>query len=529
MGSSFAISTIFNGRDRLSPVFKRMGRSAGVFGSVLKAQLVGDAIKKGFTFLRGQMGSFITEASKIEDATAGFTPLLGGVEKAQQLVEALNQTAATTPFQFDNISSAAKQLLPVMNQDIQRTVDTFRMLGDTAGGNAQKLDSITRGFTKAMLKGKVDMESLNMIAEAGVPIYSELSNSMGVSVAEMMKLSSAGKITSDDLTNAFKAMTSEGGIFFNGMQIASQTLSGKMSTLRDNIALTKAQIGGALLPTLKPLIDRGIEIAGVIRNWVSANNELINDKVNNFFNGVYSTISKLKPMIETAIPVITRLGQSIVNIAKAAAPLVIPALQLIGGVLSFILPIVDRLVFEFAEFMTVLNQTGIMNNFIAAFGRIGDAIQPLKAIVMDIISTFFRFLETSGALKIIVSLLKALGNVLLLVGGAFKLLWSIAKPIIGLLLKIITPVVLAVTKIVEGITFLTGKIGKGLGAVGDFFNPNASDAGLEAPNAREAEARMQTQTSNVNIMLAKELEAIKQESRGQGAPNVNIMQMGFNQ
>jgi tape measure domain-containing protein len=153
----------------------------------------------------------VGQASKIENMVAAFTPLTGGAENAQKMIKALNKEAATTPFELEGIGKVAKQLLPILGNDVQAVTKTFRMLGDTAGGSIEKLDTITRGYTKALMKGKVDMEALNMIAEAGVPIYQELAKSLGVSVAEMTQMSSAGKITSSDLTKAFEAMTSSGG------------------------------------------------------------------------------------------------------------------------------------------------------------------------------------------------------------------------------------------------------------------------------------------------------------------------------
>ncbi len=326
-----SISYIYSILDRYSPALAKMSRSAQLFSAkskymnetISKAQdkirNFGQSVKTNFIRMLkvGAVGavagagvaitSFIKQASMIEDAVAGFTPLMGSTQKAEQLVDALNQTAATTPFQFENISAAAKQLLPVMNGNIENTIDTFRMLGDTAGGNAQKLDSITRGFMKSMLKGKVDMESLNMIAEAGVPIYSELAGSMGVSVAKMMEMSSEGKITSNDLQKAFQNMTSEGGIFYKGMEIASMTLTGRLSTLKDNISLTAASIGKTLLPIVKPLIDNAIKAAGKIREWVDANQELINEKVTGFLSGMGKAISTVSNVIKILLPFLTPL------------------------------------------------------------------------------------------------------------------------------------------------------------------------------------------------------------------------------
>lgn len=311
MAKGPTVSTTFNAKDKVSGPMKKMQGNMKKFATVAGIGITAAAVG---------LGKLIKEASKIEDAVAGFTPLLGGVEKANELVDALNKTAASTPFQFEAISAAAKQLLPVMNQDIERTTETFRMLGDTAGGNAQKLETITRGFTKAMLKGKVDMESLNMIAEAGVPIYSELADSMGVSVQEMMNLSSAGKISSEDLEDAFKNMTKEGGIFFDGMAIASKTLTGRLSTLKDNIALTAAALGKTLLPVVKPLVDQMITLAGTVREWVEANQGLIQQNITAFIDGIVRTAKVLVRLWDSGlIPALLAAGTAWLAITKLIA------------------------------------------------------------------------------------------------------------------------------------------------------------------------------------------------------------------
>ena len=166
-----------------------------------------------------------------------------------------------------------------MNRDIDNTIATIRKLGDTAGGNAQKLDTITRGYTKAMLKGKVDMESLNMIAEAGVPIFDELAKSMGTKTGEkFFKNISKGKVSVKDLNKAFDNMTKKGGIFFEGMVIASKTTSGMWSTMVDNISSAAAVIGEALAPTVKELIGDVTTLAKKVGVWAKANKGLISEK-----------------------------------------------------------------------------------------------------------------------------------------------------------------------------------------------------------------------------------------------------------
>ena len=320
--------------------FRRMQRSfqkvtSGI-GTVSRAAVI------GVGGISTAVGLLVREFSKVENAEAAFTPLLGGAERAKQMVAELNATAASTPFQFEDIAKSANQLLPVMNGNIENTIRTFRMLGDTAGGNAQKLDSITRGFTKAMLKGRVDMESLNMIAEAGVPIFTELAASMGVSVQELSDLSRTGQITTTDLTRSFERMTQSGGIFFRGMEIASQTVSGRFSTLKDNVALTAAELGSVLAPTIKEIIDQLIGVAQRAREWVKANRELINERFLQFVEvakqavlGVGNAFKWLGENSDSVVTATKVIGGLVVGLKALSVVLAIVNAALIVGASTF--------------------------------------------------------------------------------------------------------------------------------------------------------------------------------------------------
>jgi len=228
-------------------------------------------LKQGFDAV---WGSTVGQAAKIEDMTAAFTPLVGGADNARAMIQALNKEAATTPFELEGIGKVAKQLLPVLGNDIEAVTGTFRMLGDTAGGNIEKLDSITRGYVKVMNTGKVSLEALNMISDAGVPIQTQLAESMGMTVQEMYKLITAGEVSSSELTKAFEKMTSEGGLFYKGMDIASQTLSGRLSTMQDNFKQAGAAIGDVFLPMVKAIVSAVSDVVGGFVSWATENNNL---------------------------------------------------------------------------------------------------------------------------------------------------------------------------------------------------------------------------------------------------------------
>ena len=226
---------------------------------------------------------FLREFSKIQNAEAAFTPLLGGAEKARLAVQKLNETAASTPFSVQTLASSAERILPALNNDLEKTISVMRMLGDASGGDSQKLSTLTNAYSKAANLGRVSMEELNMIAEAGIPIYAQLAESMGTTVnAKFKKSISDGKVSIDDLTKAFDKMTREGGIFFNGMEIASRTLTGVYSTTKDNASQLAADIGGIIEPAVKRLLVRLQGTIKTAREWIAANRELIAQKFEKF-------------------------------------------------------------------------------------------------------------------------------------------------------------------------------------------------------------------------------------------------------
>jgi tape measure domain-containing protein len=298
MPKNLRIKTSFEGKDNLSRPLSRMERNLKRMGMVTNrlsksfkklgrnmmkvGRFAGKVLKRGFIAAGIGVGALAFGIKKladsfsmIEDAEAAFTPLLGGAKKAKDMVQALTDTAATTPFQFETLSDTAQQLLPSMNGNIAETIRLTRMMGDTAGGSARKMESITRGFNKALLKGKVDMESLNMIAEAGVPIIAEMGRAMGKTGAEIMDAVSDGDISVQDLTRTFERMTGEGGLFFKGMEIASETLTGRISTLKDITNLAMASMGASMAPVLKDLVEKSIVIAKGLLAWADANKEVI--------------------------------------------------------------------------------------------------------------------------------------------------------------------------------------------------------------------------------------------------------------
>ncbi|MCP4320757.1 MAG: tape measure protein, partial [Alteromonadales bacterium] len=182
------------------------------------------------------------------------------VKKGNELFADLQVLASKTPLQIGNITKSAQQLLAAGTQ-LNDVNETITMLGDIALGDAAKLDTMTRAYSKMQTKGKATMEELNMVTEAGVPILQALGDSMGVSVEKVFELSSKGQIAFSDVKAAMQTLTSETGQFNAGMEKLSQTTAGKFSTAMDNLTISAAEFGVQLLPMVNDLLEGITDLA----------------------------------------------------------------------------------------------------------------------------------------------------------------------------------------------------------------------------------------------------------------------------
>ena len=184
------------------------------------------------------VASVIKAGADMERLEVGFRSIAGGAEQASKMVARLNQFAVSTPFQINDISRSARQLLAVGTREDQLT-SRLRMLGDIAAASGNQIGDIAAIFAKVKAKGKVELESLNQLAERGIPIFDQLRKVTGDANMEF----GAGKVKLDDFNAALAQMNQEGGFAENAMANLSTTISGQLTTAIDTLKVGLADIG----------------------------------------------------------------------------------------------------------------------------------------------------------------------------------------------------------------------------------------------------------------------------------------------
>ena len=195
-------------------------------------------LAKGFV----EMG--ISYNAQIEKYTTGFTNMLGSAQAAQEAMQAIQEDAARTPFDVASLTQA-NQLLISAGENAAYSRKVINALGDavsaTGGGNAE-LSRMAANLQQIANVGKAAAIDIKQFAYAGINIYQILADYTGKSVQEVQNMT----ISYDLLSQALIAASEEGGRYYNAMDTQSQTMNGRISTLKDNVSQLAGLMTGDL-------------------------------------------------------------------------------------------------------------------------------------------------------------------------------------------------------------------------------------------------------------------------------------------
>ena len=277
--------------------------------------------------------------AKMENYTTNFGVMLGSTEKAVEKVEELKKMAAATPFGMEELAKATETMLS-FGMDADKTQDVLNMLGDISLGNKEKLSSLSLAFAQVSSAGKLTGQDLLQMINAGFNPLQSISEKTGASIGDLKDVMAGGKgskefqkklkearkevkkmgagasesakmlvqmgdegqISAELVEQAMRDATSEGGLFFEGMEKASQTLSGRMATLQDDFAALTGKMAApfnkAMANKVVPALIRAVEKLSGLIGGNEAGFESLAETIGDFLVGA---IDKVVTVIEWTI------------------------------------------------------------------------------------------------------------------------------------------------------------------------------------------------------------------------------------
>ena len=227
--------------------------------TVAAGQMIADFAKQASSKLAEVVKSGVDYNATMESYLTNFKVMLGSEEAAATKLSDIRKMAASTPFSLDDLTSGTQTLLQ-FGIAADDTTGVLQRLGDISLGNAEKLQTLTRAYGKMSSAQKVTLENVNMMIDAGFNPLNQICDATGESMSDLYKRISDGKVSFSELEAAVEAATSQGGQFYNGMLEASQTFSGRMSTLKDNVSALTGELTSGLFAALGDLVVKLNEV-----------------------------------------------------------------------------------------------------------------------------------------------------------------------------------------------------------------------------------------------------------------------------
>lgn len=196
------------------------------------------------------LGTIVKYNAQMEQYQTSFTTMLGSASKAQSMIANLKDFADKTPFEMSDLSKGAQTLL-AFGTSANEIMPDLKMLGDISQGDKAKFDGLTLAFAQISSAGKLSGQDLLQCINVGFNPLSEISKKTGESMGDLRKRMEAGGISAQEVAEAFKSATSEGGQFYGAMEAQSKTFNGQLSTLKDNVMTFLGDVSQGMQDTLK--------------------------------------------------------------------------------------------------------------------------------------------------------------------------------------------------------------------------------------------------------------------------------------
>jgi tape measure domain-containing protein len=233
------------------------GFTNGIKGAIAQLGNIGLAVE-GLKKIASGLTLGVRLAADMESTSTAINTVLKDMTLTKAVLEQLNTFAATTPFELPGIAATARQLLGAGTQvsDLQ---GELQVLGDLAAGAGTDMGRLATVLNQVRGAGKLMTQDFLQLSDAGVAgLRQELAKIKGIQVSEVGDAMSKGQISAEDLWKTLRAMTGEGGKFFNAMVSQSKTWNGLMSTLSDNAGALLRTLSQPVMESLKPSLESAI-------------------------------------------------------------------------------------------------------------------------------------------------------------------------------------------------------------------------------------------------------------------------------
>lgn len=241
-------SQAFNNAAKNVDNLERSTGNAGItIGKLAAAVGVTALVAKGFGMVKNSVDKAFGRIDTMEQFERVMTTMTGSTEKAQSVLEDVNETVTGTAYGLD-VGAKAVQDFITSNMDVDKATATFKSWGDAVAfygdGSNQTLSGVSDALAKATAKGKIQMDTMNRLAEAGIPAMQIYADATGQSVEDVADAMQKGQIKANEFMDIMNDALQNGTENFGSIAGAAKEAGASWGASFDNMqaAVTRGVI-----------------------------------------------------------------------------------------------------------------------------------------------------------------------------------------------------------------------------------------------------------------------------------------------
>lgn len=206
-----------------------------------------------FTAIKDFVGSCLDASASVELLKKGLSFQIGE-EQTDKLIKNIQTIGEQSAYDSNNLMNMAKQWVNIGDSADSATqkMKTIVDVGSAYGLTREQIEGANLALTQMQMSGKIGQQDMMQLINAGIPAWQLLSESMGLSVAQLKEMSSKGELTQQAIDTLFQSMQTKcQGATAN----MNGTLSAAFSNLDEVVHNTMASVGD--------IISKAFNVQGV--------------------------------------------------------------------------------------------------------------------------------------------------------------------------------------------------------------------------------------------------------------------------
>jgi tape measure domain-containing protein len=281
---------------------------------------LGNLATKAVSTLTSQVEAFFhavgETAVEVDNLKAKLQTITGSLSSAEAAFKAIQKVSDESPFELPEVGQAAEKLL-ALGVEVKDLEGVLRNLGDISTASGASLTELSIAFGKVEASGRLTGRELSAFQNNAIPIVDALAQVMGKTTIQVKELANRGKIDAETFQKALKSLGEEGGFAFNAMSRQSQTLQGRIKSVKDAFEEIRISMAEKLTPAFKAVFTAIAQLVKNFGGFIESSNTV--RTAGQFVVDAFVAVVKAATFVYNAVQglrlVVTAVGAAFVDLA----------------------------------------------------------------------------------------------------------------------------------------------------------------------------------------------------------------------